>query len=122
MYTKQKQKEEIERVIAVFKDYIEPNPHIDILWSDKMGYVLFLDYMPQHDSLGMLPELIRSPERLCSQLLYEAFHDFTKTLGDSHCPEDASVAEYIQFKKEMERYMDQIPEYEHVLEELFVDE
>ncbi len=121
MYTEE-QKLEIERVAAAFKDYIDPNPTIDILWSDKMGYILFLGYMPKQDSLVMLPELIRSPERLCSQLLYEAFHDFTKTLGDSHCPEDASVAEYIQYKKEMARYMDQLPEYEHVLEELFVNQ
>lgn len=99
---------------------MEHNPTIDLLWSDKMGYVLFLGYMPEHDKFVMLPELIRSPERLCSQLLYEAFRDFTKKLGDSHGPEDASVAEYIQYKKEMAQYMDQLPEYEHVLEELFV--
>ena len=120
MYTKE-QKLEIERVAAAFKDYIEPNPTIDILWSDKMGYVLFLGYMPEHDSLVMQPDLIRSPERLCSQLLYEAFHDFTKKQGNSHGPEDASVAEYIQYKKEMARYMDKIPEYEPILEELFIN-
>ena len=119
MYTKE-QKLEIEKVASAFKEYIEANPTIDLVWSDKLGYVLFIGYMPERDDLVMQPDLLRSGERLCSQLLYEAFHDFTKKQGDSHGPEDATVAEYIQYKKEMERYMDQLPEYEHVLEELFV--
>lgn len=119
MYTKE-QNLEIEKVAAVFKDYIKANPGIELVWSDKMGYVLFIGYMPERDDLVMQPDLLRSGERLCCQLLYEAFHDFTKERGDSHGPDDASVAEVILFKRKMAQYMEQLPEYEYVIDELFI--
>ena len=37
-YTK-KQKSEIEKVRAAFQDYIQNSGYIDLLWSDKVGYV-----------------------------------------------------------------------------------
>ena len=32
-------KKAIEKVIDVFKDYILPSIHFDLLWSDKLGYL-----------------------------------------------------------------------------------
>ena len=35
-----KRKKEIERVYAVFADYIRESPYLEWLWSDKLGYLL----------------------------------------------------------------------------------
>ena len=42
VYTKQ-EKQEIERVLAVFAKYLNQRNHCDIAWSNKLGYLL-LDY------------------------------------------------------------------------------
>lgn len=39
MYTKE-QNEEIEKVCRVFDSYIRENPYFDVVWSDKLGYIL----------------------------------------------------------------------------------
>ena len=39
MYT-QEQNEEIRKVINAFDDYIRETPYFDIVWSDKLGYVM----------------------------------------------------------------------------------
>lgn len=38
-YTKV-QKEEIEKVKEIFADYIKKSKYLELLWSDKLGYVL----------------------------------------------------------------------------------
>ena len=44
VYTKQ-EKQEIERVLAVFAKYLNQRDHCDIAWSNKLGYldILFMD-------------------------------------------------------------------------------
>ena len=37
VYTKQ-EKQEIERVLAVFAKYLNQRDHCDIAWSNKLGY------------------------------------------------------------------------------------
>ena len=39
MYTKE-QNEEIEKVCRVFDSYIRENPYFDVVWSDKLEYIV----------------------------------------------------------------------------------
>ena len=40
MLYEETEKKEIERVYAVFADYIWESPYLEWLWSDKLGYLL----------------------------------------------------------------------------------
>ena len=40
MLYEETEKKEIERVYAVFADYIRESPYLEWLWSDKLGYLL----------------------------------------------------------------------------------
>ena len=40
MMYEETEKKEIERVYAVFADYIRESPYLEWLWSDKLGYLL----------------------------------------------------------------------------------
>lgn len=40
MLYKETEKKEIERVYAVFADYIRESPYLEWFWSDKLGYLL----------------------------------------------------------------------------------
>ena len=43
MYTKQ-QKEDIENILKMFNDYVQNHMTVDVLWSDKAGYLFgYLD-------------------------------------------------------------------------------
>ena len=61
MLYKETEKKEIERVYAVFADYIRENPYLEWFWSDKLGYLLlkiktkkwqklFLECLPEYYS------------------------------------------------------------------------
>ena len=44
MYTKQ-QKEDIENILKMFNDYVQNHMTVDVLWSDKAGYLFgYLDW------------------------------------------------------------------------------
>ena len=60
VYTKQ-EKQEIERVLAVFAEYLNQRDHCDIAWSNKLGYLL-LDYHTYIDDvtpIGTAADLCR---------------------------------------------------------------
>ena len=60
VYTKQ-EKQEIERVLAVFAKYLNQRNHCDIAWSNKLGYLL-LDYHTYVDDvtpIGTAADLCR---------------------------------------------------------------
>ena len=40
MLYEETEKNEIERVYAVFADYIRESPYLEWFWSDKLGYLL----------------------------------------------------------------------------------
>ena len=40
MLYEETEKKEIERVYAVFADYIRESPYLEWFWSDKLGYLL----------------------------------------------------------------------------------
>ena len=47
IYTKQ-EKQKLEQVISVFAERLKESDAFDLVWSDKVGYVL-LDISPDYD-------------------------------------------------------------------------
>lgn len=68
-YTKE-QLDAIEKVKTVFSDYIKNSKTLDLIWSDKLGYILITGITKDMNNFVMQPEVLYTAERLCDQLLY----------------------------------------------------
>ena len=65
-YTKQ-EKQKLERVIAVFAERLKESDAFDLVWSDKVGYVL-LDISTNYDHVDSARR-IETAEELCRLML-----------------------------------------------------
>ena len=82
-YTKQ-EKQKLERVIAVFAERLKESDAFDLVWSDKVGYVL-LDISTNYDYVDSARR-IETAEGLCELMLEDiALEDRKSTrLNSSH--------------------------------------
>ena len=86
-YTKQ-EKQKLERVIAVFAERLKESDAFDLVWSDKVGYVL-LDISTNYD-------YVDSARRI----------------------ETADPLERAEIQRLWQPYFEQLPEYEYLREVL----
>lgn len=122
VYTKDQNKE-IEKVIAVFDDYIHDAKQFDVVWSDKIGYVLLDGIFKDHDDLGIFPTVLRKGEALCKELVYHMACDVVEREngGRLHDLDLCTVSEQKEIRKALSVYMEQLPEYAHLIDQLFID-
>ena len=115
VYTKQK-KDEIERVRKVFAGHIRQSPNYDLLWSDKVGYVwLAIVISPLHVDTG---RWIESAADLCEIMLDDVADDVFEMTWNDHSLEDADPLELAEIKRRWKTYIDQLPEYAYLCENL----
>lgn len=70
--------------------------------------------------LLMAPLILRTGEDLCEEIIYNMAADILKQIGvHRDDPEDCSSDERKKIKEELKPYMDQLPEYTHLVTELF---
>lgn len=117
-YTKS-QKEALDKVMEVFSDYLATNQIMDVIWSDKLGYVMLSGINGTQDFIGMQPEILQDAATLCRHLLYEIASDVIQENGefqDFHL-----IAPHIQekVKQRVNPYISKIPEYEYLVDRLF---
>ena len=87
IYTKQ-EKQKLEQVISVFAERLKESDAFDLVWSDKVGYVL-LDISTNYDHVD-------SARRI----------------------ETADPLERVEIVRRWQPYFEQLPEYEYLREEL----
>ena len=119
-YTK-KQKSEIEKVRAAFQDYIQNSGYIDLLWSDKVGYVL-LPLNPESEDgfrVESEPERIENAEMLCERLFTEIFYDVINFSGKGHDTDKADAEGRAEVQRRLRPYIEQFPEYKSLAEPLY---
>lgn len=109
MYT-EIQKEEIDRIVSVFNRYIQSHPLIDLVWSDKIGYVL-LYISPDQAAIEMDPVLITDARLLCGMLLSEIATDVLVSAKNDHCIDQADPFEIAEIQKRWEPFLSQLDEY-----------
>lgn len=115
IYTAQ-EKAEIERIREVFAEHIRQSPYFDLLWSDKVGYVwLTISLNPFYVDTGMWVE---SAAHLCHDLLDDIAGDVLEMTQNDHSLEDADQLELQEIKRRWKPYIDQLPEYGYLCEEL----
>lgn len=119
-YTKE-QKASIEKVKTVFADYIKDSKNFDLLYSEKLGYILLTGISKNMDDLAMEPTILEDGEELCDQILYEIACDILEENGyhgDNYlAPENLKQ----QIKNAYHPYMSNLPEYKALVEKQFTN-
>lgn len=119
-YTKE-QLDAIEKVKSVFADYLKNSRTLELVWSDKLGYILITGITKDMHDFIMQPEVIYTAERLCDQLLYEIACDVLESIGHYHDIYISTPLEKQLILDAYQPYMSQLPEYNHMLEIHFTD-
>lgn len=115
IYTEE-QRKEIERIREVFAEPLEQSPDFELLWSDKVGYVWLV--------IGANPLYVDTATRietaadLCRELLDELATDVLFMTGNDHGMENADPLEVAEIKKRWKTYIDELPEYAYLCDEL----
>ena len=114
-YTKQ-EKQKLERVIAVFAERLKESDAFDLVWSDKVGYVL-LDISTNYDYVDSARR-IETAEGLCELMLEDIALDVLLLTENEHSIETADPLERAEIVRRWQPYFEQLPEYEYRREEL----
>ena len=109
----------IDRVIAVFQDYIKTCPYFEVLWSDKVGYI-YLNIDTASGRVGDIEVvLIESAEELLDHVLYEFAVDTMEEGGHTVDPTEASKIERAEIERRLAPFMKQLSAYQERLEKIF---
>lgn len=114
IYT-EKAKVEIECVLDAFKGYIEPNPAMEVCWSEKLGYIL-IKTAPIADHLDVDAEIIDDSEHLCKNLVEEICMDVFEISDRDHELGDTSKLEYDEIVRRVSPHLNQLPQFSKYLE------
>ena len=114
-YTKQ-EKQKLKRVIAVFAERLKESDAFDLVWSDKVGYVL-LDISTNYDYVDSARR-IETAEGLCELMLEDIALDVLLLTENEHSIETADPLERAEIVRRWQPYFGQLPEYEYLREEL----
>ena len=112
-------RDEIEEIIKVFSEYIKNSVRLELLWSEKLGYVLIeIDDLRREDP-DYRCEFITDGKKLCSTILLEIAYDVLEATGSGHSLDRANAKEQKAILKELERYLQFLPQYRPLTEQLF---
>lgn len=106
---------ELERVLKIMESYIRSCPLYDIVHSDKFGYLLIA--MPAADVVDDAEvKQLDCAETLLEELYTNLAYDFMEQEG--HCEDytEATALEIRALREWMQPYMDQLPEYQYILD------
>lgn len=117
MMQKAERQEEIEKVRSVFGAYIEDSPYLELLWSDKLGYILMLIH--RGTSEIMESRIITDAESFCRYLIREISQNALKAMGKDHDTYELSSSERAEIRKELRPYLEQLPEYDALFHTVF---
>ena len=115
IYTKQ-EKQKLERVISVFAERLKESDAFDLVWSDKVGYVL-LAISPDYDYVDTARR-IDTAEELCRLMLEDVALDVLLLTENEHSIETADPLEHAEILRRWQPYFEQLPKYEYLRGEL----
>ena len=116
MLYEETEKKEIERVYAVFADYIRESPYLEWLWSDKLGYLLLkIGAEKRYIAENVI---IYTAEPLARILFSEVSMDVLQMTGNDHTEQTADPLELAEIKRRWEPYINQLPDYAYLCKDL----
>ena len=105
LYTAEEMKD-IEKVIRVFYNYLRDSRRCELLWSDKVGYVL-LPINRKNGDRAVSPRIIRSADDLVRAIISEISGELAVNSGKKRL----TKKEYPELMRYVNDYMIQLPEY-----------
>ena len=108
---------ELERVLKIMEPYIQSCPLYDVVHSDKFGYLLIA--MPSAEVIDDA-EVIRleCAEMLLHELFTNLCYDFMEQEGHCVAYTEATALELRELRVWIRPFLDQLPEYQHILDEI----
>ena len=117
MWYTEKQKQEIESVLEVFAEYIKNSKYVDMVRSEKLGYVLLRGLSANMDDFCMQPLVIKSGKMICEQMYCEIVRDVMEE-NDKLEDDDISSEEKEELYKRLKPYDDKLPQFHRMVEKL----
>ncbi len=119
MYQEQDLKD-IKRVAEVFGDFIKQHPIIDLLYSEKFGYML-IHGVDGHVDEEFIPMEVTSGEHLFNLLCDELYADYLEE-REGGFDADITQADQDAVLAQIDYYAKQLPEFDIKVEDIFVEE
>ena len=116
MLYEEMEKKEIERVYAVFADYIRESLYLEWFWSDKLGYLLLKISTKKRYVEEEI--LVDTADQLAEVLFSEVSMDVLQMTGNDHTEQTADPLELAEIKRRWNPYIDQLPEYAYICDDL----
>lgn len=110
------QKKRIDHVKEVFSTYIMKSRYIDLLYSDKLGYILL--YIEAKRKCLDDAILIESDRQLCKRLFEEVVNDTLLSINPDMDKENATEEDWDKVRSAIAPYIEKLPEYGDILDEL----
>lgn len=109
MLYEETEKKEIERVYAVFADYIRESLYLEWFWSDKLGYLLLkIGAEKRYIAENVI---IYTAEQLARILFSEVSIDVLQMTGNDYTEQTAAPLELAEIKRRWRTYIEQLPKY-----------
>ena len=120
LYTEE-QKKELEEMVTAFGDYLRDSEYLELVWSDKIGYIL-LKISVSSRSIPLAPVIIEDGEMLCEELFCEIANDVLEYTGNGHDRKNADPLERAEIRRRYQPYIEQFPQYQQIAEEILAGE
>ena len=112
-----KQKQEIERVLTVFKPYIDQADYLEIVWSNKRQCYVSLFIDTTRDCFDGV-DAIQIAEEICDRCYTEIGNDILLENDREYQIWEMRPLEREEFLRRVQPYDAQLPEYHYLIEQL----
>ena len=112
-----KQKQEIERVLTVFKPYIDQADYLEIVWSNKRQCYVSLFIDTTRDCFDGA-DAIQSAEEICDRCYTEIGNDILLENDREYQIWEMRPLEREELLRRVQPYDAQLPEYHYLIEQL----
>lgn len=121
MYYTEEVKKELDRVAAVFGDYLKTSRSVELFHSDKLGYFFIsIDLGDEGwEDTGLEPNYITDPREFCEILFREVLYDVLYDSGKGHASYEADAEERAETARQLSGYLEQLPQYAALADHLY---
>lgn len=114
-------KKNIEQVIDVFRDYIQLSPHLELVWSHKMGCYIYINIASEILD-DMTCWTVDCAEELLDKLISEVAMDTMEAVGHTIDLTEATLLERREIARRLHPYLRQLPAYQDRLQRILAGE
>ena len=107
---------EMDRIAEAFSGYIHRHPSLDLLWSEKVGYVLLT--VNHKKQCAEEEHSFRTAETLAYRMFGEIVTDVALETGGEHWHDELDEEETEEVWKRWTPFLEMLPEYRYVCDDI----